>query len=146
VEHVHRMKLSDLKEIVANDETGFTFPLLDPNGEPYGAEGAPITFTVLGTQSKARRKAEDAEARRLLRAGRSQLEPDDIRVRRINLAASCVIAFAGWEDETGAPLAFSSHNVRELLGADERILGQVETAIERHSSFLSKPAATSSSI
>jgi hypothetical protein len=139
------MRLTELKEQVAQDEQGYTFAVVDPMGDTYTAvDGTDVTFTVVGTQSKARRKAEDAEARRLMRAGRTQMEPEDLRARRLNLATACVTAFHGWEDDAGAAVPFSAHNVREILTADERILVQVENAIDRHSAFLSKGSPNSS--
>lgn len=139
------MRIGELKLLVAKDEDHLTVPVLDPNGDAYlAADGSEVTFTVTGTQSRARRKAEDTESRRLMRAGRTQMEPEDLRQRRLNLALACVTGYAGWEDDTGAALPFTPNNAREILQADERILTQVETAIERHSSFLSKPANSSS--
>ena len=143
------MRISQLKELVSQDELPYTFTVLDPNGDPYtNSEVEPesdVTWSVTGTQSKARRKAEDDEARKLLRAGRSEMEPQDLRDRRITLAVSCSTTFAGFTDEDGSPLVFNKHNARIILTIDERILGQVEKAIERHSSFLSKASISSES-
>lgn len=144
----HAMRISALKELVQQDEQTLTVPLVDAMGDSYkyttadGAE-ADITWSVIGAQSKARRKAEDTESRKLLRASRTQMEPEDLRERRVTLALACSVGFTGWEDETGALLPFTRQNAREILAADERILDQVETAIAKHSSFLSKSAPTS---
>lgn len=141
------MRISELKELVSQDELPYTFTVLDPNGDPYtnGEGESDVSWSVIGTQSKARRKAEDDEARKLLRAGRSEMEPQDLRDRRITLAVSCSTAFAGFTDEDGSPLVFNKHNARTILAIDERILSQVEKAIERHSSFLSKASISSES-
>lgn len=145
----HAMRIGALKDLVAQDEQTLTFPILDPNGDPFkytkeNGEEADVTWSVVGKQSKARRKAEDAESRKLLRAQRTQMEPEDLRERRITLALACSVGYMGWEDDAGNLLPFTRNNAREILAADERILEQVETAIEKHSVFLSKSAPTSS--
>lgn len=144
----HAMRISALKELVSQDEQTLTIPLLDAMGDAYkyttaGGEEADVTWSVIGAQSKARRKAEDAEARKLLRASRTQMEPEDLRERRVTLALACTVGFAGWEDEAGALLPFTRQHAREILAADERILDQVDAAIGKHSAFLSKSAPTS---
>lgn len=140
------MKLSALKEQVATNEEGLEFPALGPDGEPYLAkDGSEVTWTVVGKQSKARRDAEDVEARRMIKAGKAQTEPADLRARRLNLAVACVAGFAGWEDDADAPLPFSKHNVRAILAADEDQLEQVERMIDQHSAFLAKRSTSSSS-
>lgn len=133
------MRLDQLKESVAQDEEGASVTINDPNGEPYtAADGSEVTMTVLGAQSKARRKAEDAAAQSLARAGRAGFEPEAMRARRLNLAAACVTGWSGWEDESNQPIPFSAANVKTVFATDDRILAQVESAIERHSAFLAK--------
>jgi len=143
------MRIGQLKDIVAQDEQAFTFPILDPMGDAYtytkqDGTTADVTWSVVGAQSKARRKAEDNESRKLLRASRTQMEPEDLRERRVTLALACSVGYEGWEDDAGNLLPFTRNNAREVLQADERILDQVENAIAKHSAFLSKPAPTSS--
>jgi hypothetical protein len=139
------MKLSQIKETVAADDTPYTFSVLDPNGEPYrAANGDDATWSVLGRQSKARRKAEDTETRRVLRLQQKHIEPADIKNRRIALALACSVGFTGWEDDTGAPIPFTPEHARAILEADVRILEQVEEAIDKHSAFLSMPYRDSS--
>jgi hypothetical protein len=144
----HAMRIGQLKELVAQDEQAYTFPVLDPMGDAYtyttpNGDTADVTWSVVGAQSKARRKAEDNESRKLLRASRTQMEPEDLRERRVTLALACSVGFEGWEDDNGVALPFTRHNAREILQADDRILDQVETAIAKHSAFLSKPAPSS---
>lgn len=139
------MKLSELKAQVATNEEGLTFPALGPDNEPFiAADGTETTWTVVGNQSNARKKAEDAESRRMLMAGRAQVQPADLRARRLNLAVACVTGFHGWEDDNGQAIPFNAHNVREILSADESQLRQVEEKIEQHSAFLSKRSTSSS--
>ena len=145
----HAMRIGQLKELVAQDEQTLTFTLVDPMGDAYtytkqDGTTADVTWSVVGSQSAARRKAEDAESRKLLRASRTQMEPEDLRERRVTLALACSKGYEGWEDDAGNALPFTRNNAREILQADERILEQVETAIAKHSAFLSKPAPTSS--
>ena len=144
----HAMRIASLKEFVAQDETHLTVPLIDPMGDAYqymkeDGTSADVTWTVVGLQSKARRRADDAEARKLLRAGRSQMEPEDLRERRLTLALACTVSFEGFEDDSNTLLPYSKNVAREILQADERLLDQVETAITKHSAFLSKSATSS---
>lgn len=136
------MRIDQIKESVALDEDGAVVPILDPEGNAYtAADGSDVTMTILGAQSKARRKAEEAAAKSIAFSGRAAFEGTASRTRRINLAASCVTAWSGWEDESGAPIPFSPANVKTVLGADDRILTQVEVAISEHASFLKKSAS-----
>lgn len=133
------MRIDQLKDAVAQDEEGAVVTINDPDGNPYtAADGSDVTMTVLGSQSKARRKAEDAAAQSLARAGRSAFEPDAMRARRLNLVAACVTGWSGWEDEAGQPIPFSRENIKAVFAVDDRILTQVEAAIERHGFFLAK--------
>ncbi len=133
------MRIDQLKEAVAQDEVGAVIVIEDPNGVPYtAADGSEVTMTVVGSQSRARRKAEDAAVQVLQRSGRAGLHPDAARARRLNLVASCVIDMHGWEDEAGQPIPFNAANVKAIFAADDRITAQVESAIERHDFFLAK--------
>lgn len=136
------MRIDTLKDLVARDEEGVIVPMLDPHEEPYTAsDGTPTTFSVLGKQSSARRTAEDTESKRWLGRNVQKLDPADLRARRLNLAAACVNGQTGWEDENNRPIAYSPAIVKTILATDERILEQVETAIDKHSLLFPTPSS-----
>jgi hypothetical protein len=131
------MRIDKLKEAVARDEEGIVLPILDPSGEPYtAADGTATTFTILGSQSAARRKAENLISKQILRTGAGGTDPEDLRARRITLAAACVTDCTGWEDEQNKAIPYAPATIKQILGTDLRILVQLEQGIEKHSSFL----------
>jgi hypothetical protein len=125
--------LAAVQQDLATDEEGVVVPILKKTFDPYlGADGKESTITVLGSDSKAYRRAMEANQRRAIKlAGR--VTPADLDQNRIDQAAAACIAWSGWE-VNGQPWAFSSENVKKLLEV-RHILNQVEAAIEGHGRF-----------
>ena len=138
------MDITKIAEEVARDEEGSTFTPHDKHGDPYlGADGAPATITVVGSDSKRVRAVKDAQTRRMLRRQRTRLEPADLRQNRIEVAAAAVIEWTGWEDANGKPLPCTPEHVAELLTVDH-ILVQVEEEIDRPRNFSTSSSGPSS--
>lgn len=134
-------ELEQARQQVEAQETPVAVPIFRPDGEPYEApDGTQCTISVLGAESKQAQRADDINARRILRAQRRKLEPADLRRNKIEKAAALVTAFHGWEED-GQPLEFNRDNVRKLL-AFEHILDQVETGINAHADFFSNASGT----
>jgi hypothetical protein len=137
------MKISALKEAVAQDEEGAVLPVEGKDGEPYtAADGTPCTITVVGSESKRMRAAVDRQTRRVLRNQRTKMDPDALRTNRIELAAAAVVAWHGFEDEAGTDVPCTPENVTEVLGAADHVLEQVEAGVRRHASFFAKSSAS----
>lgn len=133
--------LRQAQEQVEAQENPVEVPIYKPNGEPYEApDGTQCTISVLGSESKQARRADDINARRILRAQRRKLEPDDIRRNQLEKATALVTGFHGWEED-GQPLEFSKDNVRKLLAYDH-ILDQVQTGIDAHADFFTTASPT----
>lgn len=137
-EHTLVMKISTLHTSVAQDEEGAPVPINDPLGEPYyAADGTtPVSFTVVGLQSKAARTERERQTRRFIRAAGEQSDPASIKANRVGMAVACTIGWTGLEDEADQPIPLSPANVRLVLEADDRVLEQVEAGIRKHASFL----------
>lgn len=133
--------LQQAQEQIEAQETPVAIPIFKPNGEPYEApDGTQCTISVLGSESKKARQADDINARRILQAQRRRLEPADIRRNQLEKAAALVTDFHGWE-ENGAPLEFNKDNVRKLLAFDH-ILDQVQRGINAHADFFTTASQT----
>lgn len=134
--------LQQAREQVEAQEQPVAVPIYQPNGEPYEApDGSQCTISVLGSESEKARRADEINARRILRAQRRRLEPEDIRRNQLEKAAALVVDFHGWE-ENGQPLEFSKDSVRKLLAFDH-ILDQVQAGIDGHADFFTTASPTS---
>jgi len=131
------MKLSQLRKNVEMQEEGVPVTLYDPLGQPYTAsDGSEVTVTVIGMQTKARREAEKAEQTAAAKA--ANIDDAFVLQSRARKAAACVTDWHGVETEDGQPIEFSKDNVVAMLAIDQRVLFQVEQAIERHALFLAR--------
>lgn len=131
------MNIGDLKVRQDRENEGAVIPISDKVGNYYmGPDNEPCTITVVGSESARYRAAKHAQYRRMtkrVRSGRAEPAPEELERDAIELAASAVIGFSGWEQD-GKPLGFTPENVRLLLGFDH-ILEQVQAGIARHASF-----------
>lgn len=129
------MDIKKLQAEAAKDENAVTIPINQKGGEPYVSEidGSQSTVSVLGSESKKYRAARDAISRKVLRRTGRRLEPADILQNRIDLAASVITDWHGWEVD-GKPAPCTPENVRAFLAIDH-ILEQVETGINEHADF-----------
>lgn len=135
------MDIGKLDQIIAQDEEVADIPIRQPNGDFYLApDGSPCTIGVVGSESKQYKAGRDRITRKLTRAGRIRMEPEDIRRNRADQAAAAVVRFHGWE-WNGKPAEFNDGNVRKLLAFDH-ILEQVESGIAAHADFFVKPSAS----
>lgn len=138
------MDIKKVSEQSANEENGAVIPIVDKTtDEPYRAEdGSESTITVVGSESKRYRRAQDQLTRRTIKR-RGAPSPDELRDDRIELAAAAVTAWHGWESKEGdvaTPVQCTPENVKQLLGASQDILQQVETGIREHARFFAKPS------
>lgn len=138
-------RLNEVQQATEQDEESATVIIYQKNGEPYrGADGAPAQMSVLGSESKAYRTARDRLTQRTI-ANRSQrTTPQMLRANRIELAAAVVTGWSGWEDEAGEPLPPTRENIREVLGAADHVLEQVEAGIAGHADFFENSSRSSS--
>ena len=128
------MDITQLKSAQARDEQRATFTLYQKDGDPYlAADGAPVTFAVLGNESAAYRRARLLVQRRMLQGRQRRLEPEDLQRNRVAMAASVLVDWSGLEKD-GAPWPCTQDNVMQLLGI-EHVLEQVESAITGHADF-----------
>lgn len=126
--------INDVEQAVKRDEEVVDLTIYDKQGDPYlAADGSEATIGVLGSESAAYRKAEARASRRIVKARRTRLKDEDIRVHRIDRATAAVVRWHGWEDGKKA-LDCTPENVKRLLAFDH-ILEQVETGIQEHASF-----------
>lgn len=131
------MDLGQIETVVAQSEQVATITVFQPNDEPYrGSDGKESTLSFTGSESRAFRAARDSVTRRVLRSRKTRLEADDIERNRIDLAASVVTAWSGWEIG-GKPAPCTPENVKALLKV-EHILVQLEGAINGHADFFGK--------
>jgi hypothetical protein len=132
------MDVTKLAEEVAKDEEGAVVPIFKKDGTPYlAADGTTqVTITVRGSESRAYAAAQASIQRRMLAMRRAKLEPEDLLRNRIDLAASAVIDWSGWESN-GAPYPATPENARVVLAAIH-ILEQVEAGITGHADFFAK--------
>ena len=129
------MKMSQVKEIVAQNEAVATITIYQPNDQPYtGSDGNPSTISFKGSESKAYRAKQQELADRQIAEGKRTLTLEENRALQAELAASVVTGWSGWEAEDGSPLPATADNVLGLLGA-EHILTQVQICIARHARF-----------
>jgi hypothetical protein len=138
------MELQHVKALVEQDNEGVEVKIEMPNGDFYlGADGNPSTFTVLGSESVKYKEARRAQQRRIFKRARqgggATMTPEESERDAIELAASAVIGFSGWEAD-GEPLPFTPENVKALLAVDH-IFDQVNRAIQRHASFFERASA-----
>lgn len=128
------MDISKIDATIAQDEEGVVVPIFAKNGEPdLASDGSQTTITVLGAESKQYRRAQDAQTRKMLRARRNKLEPDDLRANRIELAAAAVTDWHGIEND-GQPFPCTPENVKAVLRA-QYVLEQIEAGIAGHADF-----------
>lgn len=134
--------LQQIKEQVEAQEQPVEIPIFQPNDEPYLApDGGTCTISVLGSESKKYRQAEDVTLRKLIRNQRRKMTPEDVREGQVYKAAAVVTAFHGWEASTGVPLEFNRENVTGLLSV-AHILAQVEAGISAHADFSRSASST----
>ena len=127
--------------VLAEDEREATVTIYQKNGDAYKAlDGSDSTMTVVGSESKRVREAKASLQKRLLKSRRTKMTPEDIRVSRINTAASGVTGWHGW-DISGKDADCTRDNVRDVLRL-EHILEQIEAAITEHADFFAKPSVT----
>jgi hypothetical protein len=139
------MDITKIAEVVAQSEQGTTSPVYQPNGEPYlAADGkTPCTFTCVGKESKRVKLARDKQTKRMLRDRRGDVEVEDVRQNRVELAAAGLIEWTGWE-ANGAPWPCTPENVATLLDSADHLLEQAERLVDGHARFFGKPSRGSS--
>lgn len=139
------MELHQIKALVDQDNEPVKVEVYQPNGDPYlGADGQPSYFMVLGSESKAYKEARRAQQRRIFKRARqgggNTLTPEESERDAIDLAASAVTAFGGWEAD-GQPLPFTPENVKAFLAVDH-LFDQINAGIQRHASFFERALAS----
>lgn len=139
------MKLSEVKAEVAKDEEGVAIPIKQKNGEPYlAADGkTPVTITVLGSESKAVRRAEARQTRRAVRGQHQDIDEDTILANRAERCAAAVVAWHGFEDDHGKAIPCTPDNVKTFLTAAPHILDQVQRAVDGGVRFFTNASANS---
>ena len=130
------MEISDIKKAVAQDENAVDITIYQKDDQPYtAADGkTPVTIKVVGSESRQYRAAKDSQMKKMMRLRGRKLEPDDIRRNRVELAASAIVGWNGFES-SGIPFPFSPENARLLLTQADHILEQVEDGIAGHADF-----------
>jgi hypothetical protein len=128
--------------VAALEDQGTTVELTGADGEPLTfGDGQPVTMTIAGTYSARYRKAERAEADRMLKRKKKTVTPEEAEERMVSLAAACVIDWAGIYS-SGEPLACTPDNVKAVLKAAPWIYGQVLEAMQDHARFFSTASTT----
>lgn len=140
------MKLSEVKSRVSRDAEAVELPIVDDNNEPLvDSKGDPVVWLIRGEQCAERRRAEDIENQKMLARQADEASAEDIRSRRIALAAACVAGWRGVEDEDGSPLPCAPKVARQFLDADRKLLERVERRIREHGRFLAALSSSSAS-
>lgn len=139
------MKLSEVKAQVAQDEEGVPIPIKKKNGDPYLAADnkTPVTMTVLGSESKAVRKAEARQTRRVWRGQQQDIDEDTLLANRAERCAAAVVGWQGIEDDHDKPIPCTPENVKTLLMAAPHILDQVQRAVDGGARFFASASAAS---
>ena len=128
--------LQQARAVVEAQENAVEVPIFKPDGEPYLAEDgkSQCTISVLGSESKRYREAENRILHRMLKSQRRKRSADDIRNDQIEKAAAVTTRLFGWTDGDRALDASNPEDVRSLLSFDH-ILSQVEAGIVGHADF-----------
>lgn len=131
----HVADLSAIQEAVKQEDEAVDVVIYDRAEQPYTStvDGSESTIGVVGTESARYQKALAKRLRASVRAGKRNRSDREIMEARVELAASAVVRWSGWEMH-GTPWPCTPENVRELLGTPH-ILAQVEEAIEGHQRF-----------
>jgi hypothetical protein len=128
--------------VAALEEQGTTVELTGADGEPLTfGDDRPVTMTIAGTYSARYRKAERAEADRMLKRKKKQVTPEEAEERMMSLAAACVLAWDGFFSN-GEPFACTPENVKAVLKAAPWIYSQVLEAMQDHARFFSTASTT----
>jgi hypothetical protein len=138
------MDMKTLNKLIARDNEPVTITIYQPNGDPYlAADGSESTMDVVGAESELYRKAERRQQRRLFKRARlsqANIKPEEAEAEAIELCASGVVAWHGWEDD-GKPWKCEHANVKLLLGV-KHIFDQVNAGINGHASFFEKSSGS----
>lgn len=114
-------------------EEGFTLTLRDPlTGKDTDAE-----ITVIGSDSKAYRRAKAEAMRKAAKAKDS--DTDELSA---DVYAACIKDWDNLTDEKGEPIPFSQEKARELLGRFPWFMDQVGYAVDTRGNFM-KPVEKS---
>jgi hypothetical protein len=131
------MDIEAVKKAVEQDDEGVTVTIFQRTGEPYlGADGSEATVTVVGTESSRYRQAERRQQRKMFKRVRvrgADITPEDAESEAIDLAASAVIDWHGWELD-GKPVPCEPKYVKQVLQI-KHIFEQVQSAIQGHAAF-----------
>ena len=124
-----------LAEVIAEDEQPAVVTIYQPDGEPYrAADGSEATMSLLGSESKKVRQAQDRALRRLIRQrSRGQNEVEEARQNRIEVATAALVAWHGWEIG-GKPAVLTAENAAKVFRV-QHILQQVEEVVSGHARF-----------
>lgn len=134
------MDIKKLQELVDRENEGIEVTIYDKSGSAYKAtDGSDVTVTVVGSESKAYRDAQRRQQRKLIKRARvrgSEISPEELESDAIELAASAIVKWHGWESG-GKPLAFTPENAKAILSV-QHIFDQVNGAIQGHAAFFER--------
>lgn len=133
-------ELTEAQAAVAREEAGQTLHIRNADGSLAFVEDAqapdgrrPVTIRVAGSHAKVFREAYDAQRRQLVQQ-REPLTPEQRAQLRLELIASCVLAWDGFTN-AGAPFPCTPANAVLLLATAPWIADAVEEAITDHQRF-----------
>ncbi len=137
----------DLTELSAEAEIGAVLELNTKTGEPATQkDGSPVTITLLGTDSKKWRKAEDAVGDRRLKAasprhGAAAKSMEEQRNDVAFLLASVTVSWSGLQND-GTDLECNLENAKKLYLAHPFIREQVDSFLAERRNFLKASSPT----
>ena len=130
----------DLSKLSAESEIGAVLELNTKTGEPATqADGSPVTITLLGTDSKKWRKAEDTVGDRRLKSanprnGAAAKTMEEQRNDVAFLLASVTVAWSGFESD-GVPVECTFENAKNLYLNHSFIREQVDSFLAERRNF-----------
>ena len=136
-------KMPEEFDTVALSDGGAVMEVEAPNGVvPRGDDGAALmTITLLGSDSTAYRKAQNAQLNKRLAKRNVKLTAEELEAETIDTLAACTVGWTGFVGEDGQPVPCSAKNAAMLYRKYPFIREQADRFINERQNFLPKSSA-----
>lgn len=131
--------IAKAKAELAIEDQGRVVVLQDKNKEPLMDGDQPITVTIMGSYSKVYRRIREQHTQRMVKRRQANPTAEQLLQNRMDLVASCVLAWSGITDDQGNPLPCTKEHALELVSVPY-VLEQLEEAQGDHEGFSAPPS------
>lgn len=123
---------------IADEGAVMTLYREDNGAVALDKDGKPITITLLGSDSAVYRKAQNKNLNRRLAKRNVKLSAEELQAESIETLAACTVAWSGFFDKAGQPIACNAEAARALYTRFSAIREQADNFVNDRANFLQK--------